>query len=448
VSETLSRPPTSTPISPYRGLAPYGESDTLFFFGRDAECEIVVANLTEFRLTLLYGPSGVGKSSLLRAAVVPRLRELGRPITVFTSWGDGDLVRALERQLREAVVEATGEGPSARPPSDALAPSLREFGEQVHGSLYVILDQFEEYFLYHPDEEGEGTFASEFPAVLRDADIPTNFLISIREDALAKLDWFKGEIENLFSNYLRIKHLDHQQAREAIERPLERLNELEPTLRTGIEPALVEAVVNQVSSGRIVIGAGAAAPAVSDRQGRVEVAYLQLVMSQLWGEEIHRGSHVLCLQTLLELGGAEALVRRQFDEAMAAFSPEERASAASIFRYLVTPSGERFAYAASDLAAYSGIPESALLGLLERLAGGGLRILRPVEPPLDQPGAWRYEIFHEALVAPILDWRARHESERARHEQSNQKRLVRALWLAVGVLALLLVLMTVVALLR
>ena len=61
---------------PYKGLMPYDEADAPFFFGREAEAEIISANLMASRLTLLYGPSGVGKSSVLRAGVVRRLRAL------------------------------------------------------------------------------------------------------------------------------------------------------------------------------------------------------------------------------------------------------------------------------------------------------------------------------------------------------------------------------------
>ena len=56
------------PESPYKGLSAFEDSDldALLFFGREREREIVVANLIAARLTVLYGPTGVGKSSLLR----------------------------------------------------------------------------------------------------------------------------------------------------------------------------------------------------------------------------------------------------------------------------------------------------------------------------------------------------------------------------------------------
>ena len=73
-------PTTKPPPSPYRGLRSFTEADedAAFFFGRQEEVEIVAANLLSARLTLLYGPSGVGKSSVLLAGVVSSLRKRSR----------------------------------------------------------------------------------------------------------------------------------------------------------------------------------------------------------------------------------------------------------------------------------------------------------------------------------------------------------------------------------
>ena len=64
---------------PYVGLQPYTEADIDYFFGRERDQRIIAANLGAARLTILYGASGVGKSSVLLAGVVPSLR--ARPRT-------------------------------------------------------------------------------------------------------------------------------------------------------------------------------------------------------------------------------------------------------------------------------------------------------------------------------------------------------------------------------
>ena len=177
---------TGLASSPYKGLATFEDSelDALLFFGREREAEVIVANLLASKLTVLYGPSGVGKSSILRAAVVRRLREVAPAAEV-----------AL---LNEWTVE----------------PSL----PSPEGETFLILDQFEEYFLYHE----EGTLFEDLPALLEQPLV--HVLIAVREDALARLDAFQSRIPTVFANRLRLDHLDAAAARAAIVGPLDRWN--------------------------------------------------------------------------------------------------------------------------------------------------------------------------------------------------------------------------------
>ena len=78
--------------SPFKGLAAFADTelDALFFFGREREREVLVANLFASRLTVLYGESGVGKSSLLAAAVVRDLRANAPDavVTLLDTWSE------------------------------------------------------------------------------------------------------------------------------------------------------------------------------------------------------------------------------------------------------------------------------------------------------------------------------------------------------------------------
>ena len=310
---------TETTLSerPYKGLIPYAEEDAPFFFGREAEWEIITANLMASRLTLLYGASGVGKTSVLRAGVSYHLRQLARQnlaehgtpefaVVVFSAWRD-DPIAGLAVQVRVAVAEALNV-PELEPvpPSPSLTETLQAWTERLGGDLLIILDQFEEYFLYHPQEDGEGTFAVEFPRAVNRPDLRVSFLIAIREDALAKLDRFKGRIPNLFANYLRIEHLDLDGARAAIEKPIEKYNDLQQAGEQQIEikPALVDAVLEQVRTGQVVLGQAGRGVVSGETVAQIETPYLQLVMTRLWDEERRTGSCILRLETLEHLGGA------------------------------------------------------------------------------------------------------------------------------------------------
>src|SRR5205823_1838656 len=177
-----------------------------------------------------------------------------------------------------------------------------EVDDAPRNELLIVLDQFEQYFLYHPDEDGEGTFAVEFPRAVNREDVRANFLLSFREDAYTKLDRFEGRILNLFGSNLRIDHLDRKAARLAIEKPIERYNSLLAAGEApyGIEPELVAAVLDEVRAGNIVLGQGGGGVVEGGESAemRVETPFLQLVLSRLWEEEKEAGSRTLRLETL------------------------------------------------------------------------------------------------------------------------------------------------------
>jgi WD40 repeat protein len=278
----------------------------------------------------------------------------------------------------------------------------------------VILDQFEEYFLYH---ERNG-FADELAEAVREPTLRASFLLGLREDALAKLDAFKGRIPNLFSNYLRLDHLDLRGGRAAIVGPVERYNELSGE-DVRVEPQLVEAVLDEVAAGKVDVGRGGRGGVETDEE-RVEAPYLQLVLERLWEVERERGSTTLRMATLFELGGAQAIVRSHLERALGRLEPEEQDVAATMFDHLVTPSGSKIAHRAGDLAQYASVREADVAPVLNVL--GRERIVRAVDGAGEGE---RYEIFHDILADGVLAWRARRELERDREQaRKRQRRLV------------------------
>jgi WD40 repeat protein len=360
----MSAPPLA---SPYRGLAPFEDSDTdaQLFFGRERERTVILANLMASRLTVLYGASGVGKSSLLSAGVAHELRKTDN-VAVLRSWA-GDPIAALT-----GMVDQVEDG----------------------GDLYLILDQVEEFFVYHGVNGPSMELATALADVLRRPDVRVSALLGIREESLAKLDAFKPRLPDVLANYLRLEHLDRAAARGAITEPLRRFEELGGA-HWAIEAALVEAVLDEISAGRI--DGGGAPP------GRIETPYLQLVMQRLWEAEREDGSTVLRLETLRKLGGAETIVRDHLERALSALTPAQQDAAARMFDHLVTPSGAKIAHHVGDLLSYAGVAAVAAHGVLTQLEGE--RIVRPIEEG-------RVEIYHDVLGEPISTWRREHEATR------------------------------------
>ena len=403
--------------SPYRGLAPFEDSevDALYFFGRERDTEIVVANLIASRLTVLYGPSGVGKSSLLFATVARALRELPEApvVVVFSSWGGEPA-----EDLAAAVAELCG----------VEVEGLVEVLERAQAArdVYLILDQAEEYFTYH---ESRGPFEEALAAAVN-RPLRVNVLLSLREDTLASLDRLKADIPQLFSNVLRLDRLDRAAGRAAIVGPLRRWNELEGD-EVLAEDALVERVLDGVGVGRIELGPGGVGAVEGNGAPlRIEAPYLQLVMQRLWDVERARGSSTLRVATLDELGGAGEVVADHLERAIDALGSEQEEIAARLFDHLVTPSGTKIAHEMSDLATFAGASQDAVSSVVETLARH--RILRR-----DESGRW--EIFHDVLAAAVLGWKTRYEArrgvERARAEARRRHR--RLGFLAFGALVAL-----------
>jgi WD40 repeat protein len=393
----------AVPTSPYKGLAAFEDSDldALLFFGRDRDSQVIAANLMASRLTVLFGPTGVGKTSVLRAGVAYRLRrEAAVRVLVHSSWTGDPLT---------GIVEAAGHRGDSL--GDALAAAAGTGGE-----LYLILDQFEEYFLYH---ERDRRFVEALAEVTRRPGLRVNVLIGIREDALAQLDTFKAVIPNLLSNRLRLDRLDRAAGEDAILGPVRRFNELVPTeRRVKVEPELVTAVLDQVAAGRVEFGAiGRGVVSVAVDVDRIEAPYLQLVMTRLWEVETVRGSQTLHHETLNELGGAAQIVQDHLEHAMAELSPRQKDAAAAMYNFLVTPSGSKIAHGIGDLAGYAGIDEDEAVDVLRRLAAE-----RIVRASSENGAATRYEIYHDVLADAVAAWRNRHRAGRALHDAERRRR--------------------------
>ena len=334
--------------SPYRGLTPYTEDDYDYFFGRERETNAISANLEVARFTLFYGPSGVGKTSVLRAGVLYQLQQRaaanaadGRPeiIPVYFNRWQQEPVQGLAQAVAAAAQPYLPDPatiPPDGPPDGPLLAQLQGWSEATGSDLLLILDQFEEYFLYQSQasESDPASFGVQLVQIANHTSLRVNLLISLREDALARLDYFKGRIPFLLDNRLSIGHLNRSAGQQAVEAPLAQYNREHGTAYT-IERQLVEAVLDQVGSGTITLGrqgSGRRRPEGTELAAQdgdiIEAPYLQLVLTRLWEEERAQHSRQLRLSTLDELGGAAAIVGNYLDLTLDALPTTEQSLAA------------------------------------------------------------------------------------------------------------------------
>lgn len=450
--QTSAAPEAAAPPNPFVGLVPLNEQNASLLAGREDEVRILTTNLRAARLTLVYGASGVGKSSLLRAGVVASLRALaneelnsfGAPsfaVVVISSWS-GDPFEQLRINIREGLSAAL-QVESIPPllPSTDLVEIIRNCNNSCGVELLIILDQFEEFFLYHEGQTGPGSFAYEFPRAVNATDIKARFLVSLRDDSLYKLDSFQSALPTMFENRLQVEPLTVRNAEQAIEKARNSYN-ASPRAITNvtIEPGLVTAVLDQVKYDNLPRDSAAVMPwgptSNSAETKYIDAPYMQLVMSRLWEEESKRWQkekkpeNTLRLATFEKLGTAQNVVQQHLDNIMKMFSGRERKVASDAFSCLVTPGGSKYALTPAELHVWTDQPEPALKTFLDKLSESKYRVVRRVNKKTVNGTEVAYEAHHDRLALAMRTWHVRYQQELA----EQRARLIRLIFFGVIVI--------------
>jgi hypothetical protein len=212
--------PLAPATSPYKGLRAFEKEDEDLFFGRDSAVRRVMAGVTAFALVPVVGPSGIGKSSLVQAGVLPRLA------AQKTGWGVETVVPGsnLPMALAEALTRLSGAPPSQR---SAWRDELSRYGLAAAAEkaclqrwehAVIVIDQFEEALA--PD--GEPDLILRQLGDLRDGGILT-VVLTLRGDAFGRCVKSKtGFGERLRRTAVVLHGMDEGEFRQAIRRPAER----------------------------------------------------------------------------------------------------------------------------------------------------------------------------------------------------------------------------------
>ena len=204
---------------PYPGLEAFTAENQHFFFGRRNDTQLLISNLYASALTVVYGSSGVGKTSVVLAGVVPEVEREGEAaILVHRTWQDAARARSLGDRMVQAVADKLQQPPiAADAPLDVLAERL---AARWRRPLFLVFDQFEEYFLHNEPSDEPDSLDGELARLINRRDLAVNVMIVMREDSIAALDRFRHRIPTLLNNLYRLEHLTQHEARSAIEEPL------------------------------------------------------------------------------------------------------------------------------------------------------------------------------------------------------------------------------------
>jgi WD40 repeat protein/DNA-binding SARP family transcriptional activator len=360
-------------VCPYKGLARFEPDDAEFFFGRERLVAELVTHLVGAGLVGVVGPSGSGKSSLVRAGLLPAVREGVLPGS--DRWRQL-ILRPGEHPMAEVAGAAgrrdtAGDGNrSATDGDDGKARQAPPPGQGADGwlrralagaeRLLLVVDQFEEVYTSCRDE-GERTA---FLAALTEAawaDRQVTVVVAIRADYYGHCAADPDLASLLAANHVLVGPMRKDELRRTIELPARRAG-----LR--LEPGLSAAIIEEVA----------------DQPGGLPL--LSCALLESWQ---HRHGRTMTLAAYQQAGGVRGAVARLAERAWQQLDPDQQAVARRILLRLAGPGeGEAVVRRRVPLSEFTADREQHALGVVEALTDQ--RLLTTSQDSV--------EVAHEALL--------------------------------------------------
>lgn len=311
-----ARPTPEPGEPPYKGLAYFGVADAALFFGRETLVAELVAYLKDHRFLAVVGASGSGKSSAVRAGVVPALQQ-GEIIKGGEQWAVHILTPTV-RPLQALAAELTKESESVTAQATLMddmardARSLDLFASRLLARtgaprLLLVVDQFEELFTLCKDHAEQQAYLDNLLAAAA-PDGVTTVILTLRADFYGRCAEFANLRAALQDYQKYIGPMSPGELRTAIERPAQQ-NGWE------FEPGLVDAILADVEG---------------------EAGSLPLLSHALLETWKRRSGRLLTFAGYHAAGGVQGAIAKTADGVYAELPPEQQAIARSIFLRLTT----------------------------------------------------------------------------------------------------------------
>ena len=353
--------------SPYPGLSAFTEEDAEFFFGREDEVARMWRKLTSRRLLAVIGPSGVGKSSFIRAGVIPARPEGWAAIVCHPGEAPlASLACALAPEFEgdpEMISKLVDIG------DETAAVAIVSRWRERHEQALLIVDQFEELFTLNPLEVQE-RFAELLARLARDADV--HVLLSMRDDFLYRCH-DHGPLMPIFSELSPVKVPGPEDLRRALVQPAARLGYSFDD--DGLADEMLEAV----------------------KEERGALPMLAFAVARLW-EKRDTDEKELTRSQYQGIGGVSGALAQHAESTLTAIGQNRFPIVRELFRNLVTAQGTRAIRSVDGLM--SVFPEDRrddATEVLKRLIDARL-LTSFEEEDVEGDSRRRVEVVHESLL--------------------------------------------------
>jgi DNA-binding SARP family transcriptional activator len=305
---------TTAVQNPFKGLRAFYEADNAEFFGRDRLIASIVRRIEEGeRLVALVGPSGSGKSSVVRAGLIPALRKGAIPGS--ERWAIAEMVPGSRpfAELEVALLRSSLDAPDslagqlAEPDDGVLRAALRMVPGD-NSRLVLVIDQFEELFTLVTDDDERRRFILNLLPVLDDAHGRITVVLTLRADFYDRPLAFPEFGNQLGDGVVNVVPLTPDELEEAAQKPLDEA-------RVRLAPALLAALLTDV------LGQPGALP------------LFQYTLTELFDR---RAGDTLTIDDYHAIGGLRGALTRRAEELFTGLEADQQAAAKQLFLRLVT----------------------------------------------------------------------------------------------------------------
>ncbi len=307
-------------VSPYRGLRPFREEDASFFFGREEFTDRLVDLVRRSSLVAVVGPSGSGKSSVVRAGLAPSLRRDSAQVWDLCEMVPGQrpfdglaaaLIPLLEPDLSETdrLVEVGKLANYVAEGQVKLEDVVQRILKKQLGTdrLLLMVDQWEELYTLTTGDDTRRNFVDLILRATEDG--PLSVVLTLRGDFYGQALQHRLLADRLQGVVVNLSTMTEQELERAIVKPAEQVDLV-------FEPGLVPLILSDVG----------------DEPGNLPL--LEFVLDELWQQ---RRDGLLLHETYRSIGGVHGAMARRADETVDALLPDERDDIRRIFLHLVRP---------------------------------------------------------------------------------------------------------------
>ena len=365
--------------NPFPGLAAFQEQDADRFFGRAREVTHAAKRLQERALLGVVGLSGVGKSSMVRAGLVPALKASGQAWETFVIRPGRDPLSSLATVLLPltntdtTTVEGVVRGHATlieeiREQPGYIGKVLRNWARDHETRVLLFVDQFEELYTLVATAADRNVMVAALAAIADDVESPLRVVISVRSDFLDRIGEHEVFMDILSQGLLFLQPPNRLGIREALTQPVEML---------GYQYENPNVVTKMLDTLGNTAGA---------------LPLLQFAASKLW-ENRDQGRKLLTETSYREMGGVEGALASHANEVQLAVPPAQQRLMRLVFQRLVTPDRTRAIVDIAELRLLSEDPRE-IDKLIDALVQSRLLVVQSREEN-EQASV---EIVHESLI--------------------------------------------------